>query len=196
MVAEDESTADILRAGGFFGVREKDFHLLVIAAMTGYTEDNTPTPSQVIIATGTGGLVKQNQVSDPYWYREARFSHMKYIDIAPQTSSTEEASMQELLSTCSSLSEAAAIILEGLTTLLAKSMNMLPGDLDTKKAANSYGVDSLVCIGTRNWIFKETGVDVSVFEILSEAAIEELAGQIAAKCRFVSPELRLETDEE
>lgn len=62
-------------------------------------------------------------------------------------------------------------------------MNMLPADLDTRKLANAYGVDSLVAVGTRNWIFRETGVDISVCEILSE-------GSIAGKYRFVAEEVR------
>ena len=70
-------------------------------------------------------------------------------------------------------------------------MNMLPEDLDTKKPANAYGVDSLVAVGTRNWIFRETGVDVSVFEILSEMGVEELAEMIAMKSRFVAAELKV-----
>src|SRR6266536_3562836 len=173
MVAEDETTLDMLRASGFFGIREKDFHLLVSSAITGYASSSGPhlTPSQVIIGTGTGGLVKQNQVSDPYWYREARFSHMTRLDLPSSSTTSDSESIPGLLSGCESLDEAANIILEGLVTLLAKSMNMLPADLDTAKPANHYGVDSLVAVGTRNWVFRETGVDVSVFEIWSEGAI-------------------------
>jgi hypothetical protein len=159
--------------------------------MTGYTQDENLTPPQVIIGTSTGGLVKQNQVSDPYWYREARFA-MRKIDLIPESASSDSTSMQELLSASTSLSEAAAAILEGLVTLLAKSMNMLPQDIDSRKPANAYGVDSLVAVGTRNWIFRETGVDVSVFEILSENSLSEMATIIARKCRFVSVELRAE----
>ena len=162
--------------------------------MTGYTEDENLTPAQVIIGTGTGGLVAQNQVSDPYWYREARFSIMRKIDLVPSSTSSDSLSMQELLSSSTSISEAAAAILEGLVFLLAKSMNMLPGDLDTGKPANAYGVDSLVAVGTRNWIFRETGVDVSVFEILSESTLAEMSENIARKCRFVAAELKAEEE--
>lgn len=195
MVAEDDATADILRTGGFFGVREQDFYLLMSAAMTNYTSDGTRVPAQVIIATGTGGLVKQNQIQDPYWYREARFSHMKFVDLPSTSSSPDEVGMQDMLVACTTMDEAKTTVLEGLKLLLAKSMNMLPGDLDTRKAASAYGVDSLVAVGTRNWIFRETGVDVSVFEILSQVAIEELAGQIAGKSKFVAVELKESDDD-
>jgi len=75
-------------------------------------------------------------------------------------------------------------------------MNMEVGDLDVTKPANAYGVDSLVAVGTRNWMFKETGVDVSVFEILSEISIAQLAEKIARQCRFVAAELKVVDAEE
>ncbi|KAL2061047.1 hypothetical protein VTL71DRAFT_9099 [Oculimacula yallundae] len=196
MVAEDESTLEMLRAAGFFGIREKDFHIIVAAAMTRYTEDDHLTPAQLITGTGTGGAVIQNNVGDPYWYNEARFSIMSRLGLIPSTTDSSTLSMQELLSSATSLSDASSIILEGLITLFAKSMNMLPGDLDTRKSASAYGVDSLVAVGTRNWIFRETGVDVSIFEILSEGSIGEMAGDIARKCRFLSKEIRAAEDDE
>lgn len=164
--------------------------------MTGYTEDEHRTPAQLITGTGTGGMVKQNGVGDPYWYREARFSIMSKVGLVPTSTDSDTLSMQELLSSSTSLSEASSIILEGLIALFAKSMNMLPGDLNTRKSASAYGVDSLVAVGTRNWIFRETGVDVSIFEILSERTIEEMADGIAKKCKFLSQEMRAEEGDE
>ncbi|KUJ06246.1 ketoacyl-synt-domain-containing protein [Mollisia scopiformis] len=195
MVAEDEATLDMLRASGFISIREKDFHIIVSAAMAGYTEDGHTLPAQIILGTGTGGLIKQNRVHDPYWLREARFSILREVDIVPTSQDPESISMQELLSIANSLSEASEIILEGLVILLSRSMNMLAADLDTNKPANAYGVDSLVAVGTRNWIFQETGVDVSIFEILSEVSIADMAVEIAKKCRFCSGEVGAEEDE-
>ncbi|KAH7313034.1 beta-ketoacyl synthase domain-containing protein [Rhexocercosporidium sp. MPI-PUGE-AT-0058] len=196
MVAEDETTLEMLRSAGFFGIREKDFHIIVAAAMTGYTEDEHRTPAQLITGTGTGGGVKQNSVGDPYWYNEARMSIMSKLDLIPSSTDSDTLSMQELLSSSTTISDATSIILEGLITLFAKSMNMLPGDLDTRKSASAYGVDSLVAVGTRNWIFRETGVDVSIFEILSENTIAEMAEGIAKKCKFLSVEVRAGEDDE
>jgi NAD(P)-dependent dehydrogenase (short-subunit alcohol dehydrogenase family) len=198
MVAEDEATLDILRKSGFLGVRERDFHILVEAAMSGYTIDGHVTPPQVIVGTVTGGLILQNGVEDPYWHASPLFSIMRGVDLPPSsmTSSTSErASMQELLTSSTSLFEATSVVTEGLATLLAKSMNMQPADLDTGKPANAYGVDSLVAVGTRNWIFRETGVDVSVFEILSENSVCQLAERITRHCKFVGAELKGEAPE-
>ena len=199
MVAEDEATLDILRSSGFLGIREKDLHILVTVAMTAYTQDGHVTPAQVIVGTGTGGLVKQNGVADPYWHASPMFSIMRGVDLPPSfsnDSSGDIVSLRDLLEASTSLGEATAIVTEGLAQLLAKSMNMLPADLDTGKPANAYGVDSLVAVGTRNWIFRETGVDVSVFEILSENSIAQLAERIAGDCRYITTGLKEESAEE
>lgn len=164
--------------------------------MTGYTEDNQRIPAQFIVGTGTSGLIKQNGVHDPYWFHEARFSILREVDLVPDSQDPESISLQDLLSSTNSLSQASEIILEGLVILLSRSMNMLPADLDTRKPANTYGVDSLVAVGTRNWIFQETGVDVSIFEILSEVSIADMAKEIAAKCRFCSAKVGEDTDRE
>jgi len=220
MVAENEATLDILRASGFLNIREKvshlasfpfsfhsisnfkaatnekqmqDFHLLVTLAITGYSQDSHLIPPQIIIGTATGGITKQNSVPDPYWHDTPTFSIMRKVDLGPPNTSSfssSSLSIPDCLSASQTFSEATRVVTEGLAILLSRSMNMLPADLDTKKPASSYGVDSLVAVGTRNWIFRETGVDVSVFEILSETGVEELAEMIAMKSRFVPAELK------
>ena len=100
-------------------------------------------------------------------------------------------SMADRLSASSSIADATAIVTEGLSILLSRSMNIHLGDIDASRPANMYGVDSLVAVGMRNWIFRETGgVDASVFEILGDNTIEELARTIAEKCKFVVPLLK------
>lgn len=65
--------------------------------------------------------------------------------------------------------------------MLAKAMTMLPEEVDANKPPNAYGVDSLVAVGVRNFISSSFGVAVSVFDVLSDATIAELATAIAAK---------------
>ena len=97
-------------------------------------------------------------------------------------------SVSTLIANTSSVPEATEIICTGLATLLSKTLSMPLEDLDVSKSANAYGVDSLVVVGIRNWILKETSVDVSIFEILSEISVEGLSAQIAEKCPLVGDE--------
>jgi hypothetical protein len=111
------------------------------------------------------------------------------------SSSNNSFTLQDLLTASTSVEEATGIVREGLAQLFARSMNILPADLDIDKPANAYGVDSLVAVGTRNWIFKEIGVDVSVFEILSGSSIKQLAGTIVRDSKYIAAELKEERKE-
>ena len=78
---------------------------------------------------------------------------------------------------------------------LAKAMMIEVEDLDSSRPANSYGVDSLVAVEVRAWIFKEVKSDVSVFEILSNTPLLSLAAKIASRSTLVSPGIRGDVNE-
>lgn len=68
---------------------------------------------------------------------------------------------------------------------------MLPiEDLEPGKPANAYGVDSLVAVEIRNWVFREMNADVNVLDILSGTPMSALAEKIAARSGLVSATLR------
>jgi acyl carrier protein len=85
---------------------------------------------------------------------------------------------------CRDVELATDMISAGLVAMLAKSMNSLTENIDTAKPLTRYGVDSLIAVGLRTWIFKNCGVQVSVFEILSDQSINETANMIATKGGF------------
>jgi hypothetical protein len=47
------------------------------------------------------------------------------------------------------------------------------------KSLSAYGVDSLVAVTIRNWIFNNCGVQLSVFDILSEWPLAEMSNTVA-----------------
>ncbi|ORY55289.1 uncharacterized protein BCR38DRAFT_491200 [Pseudomassariella vexata] len=187
MLAEDPATLDKLKASGFFGIRLKDFERVVERAITGYTVGDERIPPQVVIGVGTGGLIRQNKPADPYWTRTALFSHLNKVDMPPESESTAaegssaEKSVKFLLSQVTDTEDAQVIVCKGLMHMLAQSMNMKVDDVDEGKPLSAYGVDSLVAVGVRNWVFRECGVDVSVFEVLSDSSIAELSAKIVKK---------------
>lgn len=63
-------------------------------------------------------------------------------------------------------------------------------DLDPSRPANAYGVDSLVAVEVRAWVFKVVKSDVSVFDILSNSPMTQLAASIAAKSQLVDQNVR------
>ncbi|KAJ4067368.1 hypothetical protein NW753_002436 [Fusarium oxysporum] len=188
MLADDEEILDILRANGFYGIRHEDFLTMITHAITAEISPGTPMPGRVIMGIGSGGLVRQNQPADPYWSRTALYSYLNLVDTSNPDLKVVDASndfdLKSLLSCCSSTDVAAEIVTTGLSLMLAKAMNMLPEEIDTGKPPNVYGVDSLVAVGVRNWVVTNCGVEVSVFEVLSERTVAELAREIARRGGF------------
>lgn len=86
-----------------------------------------------------------------------------------------------MLASVANVEEAASVICAGISVMLGKAMNMLPSEIDMNKPLSAYGVDSLVAVTFRNWILNNYGVQLSVFDILGESPIAEMANTIAEK---------------
>ncbi|KAH0597751.1 Polyketide synthase [Metarhizium humberi] len=186
MLAEDDDMLDKLRAAGFYGIRHDDFLTVIKHAITreiGSSGDTTP--AQVILGVGTGGLLRQNKPADPYWSRTALYSYLNLIDMPPPgldgSNELQGMDMKSLLARCGSTEGAVDLIRLGLSNMLAKATNLLPEEVDVNKPPSAYGVDSLVAVGVRNWVLSNCNVEVSVFEVLSNDTIMEMAHMIAKR---------------
>ncbi|KAH6992538.1 hypothetical protein EDB82DRAFT_444127 [Fusarium venenatum] len=188
MLADDTEILDILRASGFYGIRHEDFLTMIACAITGEITPYTCMPNRIIMGIGSGGLIRQNQPADPYWSRTALYGYLNLVDMpAPDLAvvdGTSKFDLKSLLACCTTMDAAAEIITTGLSHMLAKAMNMLPEEIDTGKPPHVYGVDSLVAVGVRNWVVTNCSVEVSVFEVLSDKTVVELAMEIAARGGF------------
>ena len=153
-------------------------------------------PTQAVVGLATCGLLKQNRHEAPYWFGDGRFGPLRIFDTQSFAASSVEAceDFQLAPAAAKTLSEASEVICSALMRKLAKAMMMELEDLDAGKPANSYGVDSLVAVGVRAWMFKEVKSDVSVFDILSNAPLTMLAAKIAAKSSLISAAIRGEAD--
>lgn len=193
MLADDPRTLDMLKASGFFGIRLQDFIVIVEHAILSCAAgDKMELPPQIVLGVGTGGLIRQNKPADPYWTRTALFSRLNQVDMPPGSDvdvaggGLVEDSVKHLLTKVSSAEEAQEVIKQGLMHVLAQSMNMKLDNVDDGKSPSAYGVDSLVAVGVRNWVFRECGVNVSVFEVLGDTSIAELSETIVHKGKLGS----------
>ncbi|KAF9769548.1 hypothetical protein IL306_013025 [Fusarium sp. DS 682] len=188
MLADDKEILDILRASGFYGIRHEDFLTMITHAISAEIVPQTPMPGRVVMGIGSGGLVRQNQPADPYWSRTALYSYLNLVDTPlpdlTLVDSSTEFDLKSLLSCCHNTDAAAEMVTTGLSLMLAKAMNMLPEEINTEKPPNAYGVDSLVAVGVRNWVFTNCGVEVSVFEVLSDKTVAGLSKEIARRGGF------------
>ena len=81
----------------------------------------------------------------------------------------------------SSEDEGSKIVSEALRRKLSRILGMTPEQLDLNQSIASYGVDSLVGLEIRNWLAKESGADLPVFELLGGATFAQIGAAAAAK---------------
>ncbi|KAM7191829.1 Compactin diketide synthase mokB [Rhypophila sp. PSN 637] len=155
--------------------------------------------AEIILGLATGGLMKAQGHEEPYWAHESRFAAARIYDTqllsannmngksggknGKAGNSGEE--IRAALAAARTSDEAAAVALTALVRKLARAMMMDEGDLDPENPANSYGIDSLVAVEIRAWVFKELRSEVSVFEILSNASLSSLAAMVAQRSAVV-----------
>ncbi|KAH8817121.1 putative polyketide synthase [Xylogone sp. PMI_703] len=190
-VAENAEALQNIKRWGFVGISEQKFLQILRGAIAcSRPSPSENVPSQFITGIGTGGVIQSIRNGDfPYYFNDARFSHLRHLDIKQSTtiganrhSSREARSLGRQLENARSLGEAHNMIGLAFIEKISKLLLVPSGDISLTKPLNEYGVDSLVAVEIRNWIFHETRVNISVFQILSNDLISELCGKITAEC--------------
>lgn len=197
MLENDAETCAILKSSGFFMVMLENFLFIVERAMAKDNPASIRVPSQIITGVGTGGLIAQNNVSDPFWAETKMFEVLNKVDepslpldsrsATPNSSFTSQSSQGSgrnlllNLKNADSPEEAGEVMTRGCINYLAVSLSMDAQDMDADKSLTAYGVDSLVTSSFRSWIFKNVGVKMNDMEVIGSASIGELAMTIAEK---------------
>ena len=190
VASSSSETIERLAKSGFVGIHEQEVHALLASAITGRVGggDSTMIPPQIMMGLGTGE--SDDESEKRFWLRDPRFSHLRLVDrqaASPSDGSDSNATarLQQVLADVPTLSAAAELIRDALAAKLAKSLTMPVEDLDTGKPVSTFGVDSLVAVEVRNWIFRECKADVSIFDVLSNMPLTALAAKIATKSKLV-----------
>lgn len=135
----------------------------------------------------------------PFWSRDPVFSHMDYVRphlrASTQNKSTADTIQQPLptlLTSATSLREANTSVVDALLKKLSRSLMMPMEDIDANRSTGAHGIDSLIAVEIRNWLFREAKVDLPVFEILQAPSLIALAEKVVAKSSLVSEKLKSE----
>ncbi|TAQ90647.1 hypothetical protein B7494_g1069 [Chlorociboria aeruginascens] len=190
-----------MKAQGMIGIREEELLIILSSAITGYGKGDIHIPSQIITGMATGGMLQQSGGGEEATLnKDPKFAILNTIDMKASTAeaSSPAAQLQYLLAEVTSVDSAAELICRAITTRLADTMQIAVEDLDSSKPINAYGVDSLVAVEMKNWIFREIKADISIFDILSNVPIMLLGAKIAGKSTLIPAgvmELQLQTSE-
>ncbi|RBQ88663.1 hypothetical protein VDGD_20622 [Verticillium dahliae] len=183
MATDSDETLKILRASGFYGIRLDDFLKVFERAVVGEILPDVLMPSQVVLGVGTGGLMLQNKSADPFWARTALYSYLKLLDMPPPDlsviGSATANSLKSKLGACEDLAQATALVCQGLKKEVSSQATVGADQMDESKPLKDYGVDSLTAVQVRAWALDKVGVSLSVFNIMSNKTILELAEEMA-----------------
>ncbi|KAF2667284.1 polyketide synthase [Microthyrium microscopicum] len=166
------------------------------SAVTGYTDNNTRLPCQLMTGLGTGGLERltlDEGGTDYYWLSEsAKFSYLQMLDSQLVSGGRELNGTRELkdsFSMVTSFTAAIELITKALADKIAKSLLVESSEIDLDAPISFYGIDSLMAAEMRNWCLKELQADIPVFEFLGSVTLVALARQIAESSALVPDHL-------
>lgn len=179
-VAEHDEYVDHVKAMGLKVMHNSDLHGLLSIAME---PSEACHPAQIMC-----GLPHNSYSESWYWINDDRFAALRNQHQAGAGAGAGSTiSLREELGRCGPDDVAAAVdlITSAMVERLAKLMMMPESDVDAGKPLSAYGVDSLVAVEVRNWITRETGVEVSVFDIMANIPMRALAGDLAGRCKLL-----------
>lgn len=133
----------------------------------------------------------QNQVIfgiDGFPTIDAKFSHVNNVfpkSSSTQKSSSDQQSLRSLIEQAppnASVEALSGIIWIAVQQKLSRLLSLPKDEIDEQDTLASHGIDSLVAVEVRNWLRKDAGADVSIFQILSnKGTIKQLVDQVAVQ---------------
>ncbi|KAH7330434.1 reducing type I polyketide synthase [Rhexocercosporidium sp. MPI-PUGE-AT-0058] len=186
VVAENSKIMDhLMRREMFLPLTQED----VLALLDFHTsQPSVNTKSQVVTGLDLPAkiLARGGEIHSSMY--QPLFRHMHQIKYSgySQVRNTEQAlDYKSLFVAATSLEEAAHIAAEGLRQKLSKMLGIAEENIELSHRVESYGVDSLVAVELRNWLAKEMGADLAVFEIVGGATLTGVGQTVAGKSQFL-----------
>lgn len=128
--------------------------------------------SQLILGASTP-VQARARGGDSSWQSRTRLFAAFDVDRATDAPGASKSSAKEdaanagrLFNQSTDPVERTKIVVTALRGNLARSMGVEIDEIDSDKALGDYGVDSLMAVELRNWIRRDFGVSLAVFEIM------------------------------
>lgn len=185
-VAEKPELWDYLRATGWTYITEDEFHA---------TLDYHCRPADGPLPVGRSQVIPrlwlpQDKAAEGYevpsWGGDPLFRHLSLTETGSveKTETKTEVNHKALLSGAASREEAVAIVQDALLVKVSRVLSVEVSHLDVSKPLSSYGIDSLVAVEVRSWLAKELGAEVSVFDIINNSSLAQLAVTATEKSKL------------
>lgn len=190
VVAESEFLlAKVRRNGHLMDIAQEE----LIALLDYYCDPNLPLLSdvdaQVVVGIEMPSAVLAKGIDLHHSIRRPMFRHLFRMDAEEVKTESDNAgnvivNRAALLKKAASQDEAAALVTEWFSGKVRQVLGLSESDMDLSKPMHAYGVDSLVAIDLRNWLEREIGADIAVFELVSNVPLGNLSAVAAEKSRY------------
>ena len=143
----------------------------------------TPEESQVLLGLRTpADFLAKSQTPPAILERPlfAPFSRVVGADAA-QARVGQAADPATLFSAAATEEDKVRVVIASLVAKLARAMSMSPEDVELSKPLSSYGVDSLMAVELRNWMRRDFGAPLAVFDIMGGVPISAVGELVVAK---------------
>nr|QEE83323.1 polyketide synthase 2122 [Alternaria oxytropis] len=176
-VAEHDEYVDHVKAMGLKVMHTSDLHGLLATAIEGPAHH----PGQVMC-----GLPFNEHDDAWYWMADARFAALRNLAAGSSANAGQAISLREELTRCGTVNEEAVqLITTAIVQRLASLMMIPEADIDAGRPLSAYGVDSLVAVEVRNWIAQNVAVECSVFDVMQNVPMSQLAQNLAEKSKLL-----------
>ena len=109
------------------------------------------------------------------------FAPFSRIAGASQSASGRSVDASTLFKQATESDEKAEVVVKALGAKLARAMSISADDVEPSKRLSHYGVDSLMAVELRNWMNKDFGANVAVFDIMGGTTISAIADLVVER---------------
>jgi hypothetical protein len=144
------------------------------------------------------GIATFNETQkDVPWLQEPRFAALRTLATSDahggrqlhgpnsKGSASSRHSIQDLLSKSDSWADGVDIVIAAITSKLSEMFMVPEADIDRSKPPSAYGVDSLLAVDLRNWLFAHLQAELSMFDVLQSESLMKLGELTAEKSKLV-----------
>ncbi len=182
-LAENHELADAMKRQGFSGTTEPELMALLRSAV------RRPRRGQIMTGLGTWRAGSSlGNFANPLFSNFRRLAQRVPGDDGEHHDNS--LSLRATLGTAKDMADATDTVCAALLKQISV-MGMVPEEtIVPGRPMSEYGIDSLVAVEMRNWIFRETDFTVAILELMANQPIHKLATKIAEGTHLVSAKVR------
>ncbi|OCL10070.1 putative polyketide synthase [Glonium stellatum] len=178
VVAENADIEISLGRKGMYGIDEREmlqaFEAGMLQGSPKSSENASLGEAQIVLGLEPAYLaaaMTSAQTTDAYWSNDARLSEIRIaVDALTASSKQEQKRGGGFVETLADKAEGEAVeaIAQHIIAQCGKILMLPPDNFDTEGSSiASYGVDSMIGVELRTWLFKELGLEIGFQTLLS-----------------------------